>query len=854
MRKIELNWNWKSGWSLLAVSAPLLLLVAFLIAGNAGEVLAQSPDGSEPVFENMDPLLEELATQYAMGTLSAKAAAVQAPVHNEESVGVIFLTESGAADDVREFLLENGASPGPAFDGHLGADVPVSLLADASQQEGVTWMHASVPPRVADSDSDDIEAVAHGVDVWHAGGLKGEGVKIAVISLGFEGIQEMIGTELPETVVTRCYIGYGLYSDDISDCDTESDSGTVGAARIYDIAPEATYYIVTIGDWVDLNDAVKWLVEEQVDVVYNLVMLIYTGPGDGTSPYALSDLNSVDDAIEGGITWVMPAGNDAQTTWFGAFHDQDGDGYHEFSGDDECNRVTLERGRPYLGLIRWEGKWVGPFDPLELRDLDVQMVHEDSGVAIRRSYRSFLARTAPLEYFYFFPRLEGDYCLRVKLNVGTAPDWVQVQSFFGGDLEHPSLFGSIASPAESNNPGLISVGTTMPGNTDEIWEHSSRGPGPEPWPEGRIKPEIVGANSNIAHGSIIRTGTRWAAGGIAGVAALVKQRFPEFDPEDVANYLKDNAEDRGEPGPDNTWGYGFAMLPSGDVATPEDDQCFVRIDGDVDRTGTWDEGCVSSHATRHGLEEGRYARFYTFTVDAYTDLTIDLSSNDQDIYLYLMEGNRKNGEIIEENDDDFTGEGYNSRIAVSSLAPGDYTIEATTYYVEKKGEFRIVVDMETSAVQPEPPAEPTPMGPFSAFSRGTDHVCALLQSDSTIACWSADGSDEVSPPSGGYSAISSGDGGSCALRNDGAAVCWGSLEVSPESDGTATGPFVSVSRGSDHACALDSEGAITCWGSDDDGQTSPPDGAYIAISSGDGGSCALRDDDALVCWGSLELP
>ena len=253
LRKIKLNWNWKSGWSLLAVSALLLLLVAFLIVGNAGEVLAQSPDGSEPVFENMDPLLEELATQYAMGTLSAKAAAVQAPVHNEESVGVIFLTESGAADDVREFLLENGASPGPAFDGHLGADVPVSLLADASQQEGVTWMHASVPPRVADSDSDDIGAVAHGVDVWHAGGLKGEGVKIAVLGLGFQGIQEMLGTELPETVVTRCYIGYGLYSDDISDCEIETDSGTIRAARIHDIAPEATYYIVTVGDWVDLE-------------------------------------------------------------------------------------------------------------------------------------------------------------------------------------------------------------------------------------------------------------------------------------------------------------------------------------------------------------------------------------------------------------------------------------------------------------------------------------------------------------------------------------------------------------------------------------------------------------------------
>ena len=840
--------SWKFAALALAVVAVSVLM---LTGDDAERARAQTPGLTGGEYENMDPLLEDIALRYAKGSVSAKSAAAQAPSHSEESVGVIFLTESGSTDDVRDWLLENGASPGPAFDGFVGADVPVSLLAGASQQDGVTWMQASVPPQVARDHPVDTGAAAHGVDVWHAGGLTGEGVKIAVISTGFEGIQEILGTELPETVITRCYIGYGLYSDDISDCEIESDLGTVRAARVHDIAPEATYYIVTVGDWVDLNDAVKWLVEEEVDVAYSPLIWIYTGSGDGTSPYALSDLNSVDDAIEGGITWVMPAGNDSQATWFGAFHDQNGDGYHEFSGEDDCNRVTLERGEPYMGLIRWQDKWVGPFDPLEFRDLDVQMVHEDTGVTIRRSYRSFLARTAPLEYFYFYPRLEGDYCLKVRLNVGTAPEWVQVQSFFGGELEHPSLFGSIASPAESNNPGMISVGTTTPGNTDEIWEFSSRGPGPEPWPEGRIKPEIVGANSDVAHGSIVRTGTGWAAAGIAGIATLVKQRFPEFDPEDVANYLKDNAEDRGEPGPDNTWGYGFAMLPSGDVATPEDDQCFVRIEGDVDRTGTWDEGCVSSHATRHGIEEGRYARFYTFTVDAYTDVTIDLSSSDQDIYLYLMEGNRKNGEIIEENDDDFTGEGYNSRIAVSGLAPGDYTIEATTYYAEKMGEFRIVVDMETSAVQPEPPAEPTPMGPFSAFSRGADHVCAVLESDGSIACWGEDGSDEVSPPSGEYSAVSSGDGGSCALRNDGAAVCWGSLVVDPASDGTAMGPFMSVSRGSEHACALNSEGAITCWGSGEDVQA--PSGEYSAISSGDGGSCALRDDDALVCWGSFEL-
>ena len=162
----------------------------------------------------------------------------------------------------------------------------------------------------------------------------------------------------------------------------------------------------------------------------------------------------MDEAIEGGITWVVPAGNDAKTTWFGAFKDEDENGYHEFNEDDECNSVELEAGKAYLGLVRWEDEWVGPFDPLEFRDLDLLMVNEDSSTRIRRSYRSFLARTAPLEYFYFYPGQGGNYCLQLRLNAGTAPDWVQIQSFRYGDLEHPSHFGSIAKSGGEQQSGL----------------------------------------------------------------------------------------------------------------------------------------------------------------------------------------------------------------------------------------------------------------------------------------------------------------------------------------------------------------------------------------------------------------
>ena len=50
------------------------------------------------------------------------------------------------------------------------------------------------------------------------------------------------------------------------------------------------------------------------------------------------------------------------------------------------------------------------------------------------------------------------------------------------------------------------------------------------------------------------------------MAALVKDRFPDYSPEQIAIYLKENAEQRVPLAPDNTdhnniWGHGFALLP-----------------------------------------------------------------------------------------------------------------------------------------------------------------------------------------------------------------------------------------------------------------------------------------------------
>ena len=426
---------------------------------------------------------------------------------------------------------------------------------------------------------------AHGAKAWHQAGITGQGVKVGVLDFGFEGISDLLGTELPTTVHARCYTDIGTFTANLSDCEDEEDEedhGTAVAEAILDIAPDVALYISNAPSRADLRAATDWMIAQGVQVINHSVGWTWDGPGDGTSPRSNSPLKTVDAAVDGGILWVNAAGNEANETWFKRpYRDNNpSNGLIEFDSDDAFNGIFLLAEEPLLLQLRWADRWGGATRDLELlligRDLPT---HDDcqsllTGLPANRGVVACSTRDQsgeaghnPFESFRYLPPKTGVYFVAVINGNIVNLDWIQVQDFFGTSLliEHFTEYGSIGNPPESANPGLLAVGAAPWDDVDEIESISSRGP----TPDGRIKPDLVGADrgASVTYGPYRFAGTSQAAPHVAGLAALILQLFPTLTPARVAAYLKEQARQRAEPRPDNTdpnniWGHGFARLPT----------------------------------------------------------------------------------------------------------------------------------------------------------------------------------------------------------------------------------------------------------------------------------------------------
>ena len=552
----------------------------------------------ERQYPNMDGNLKRQIEQHE-ATSEARGASGSSdqPTPTPELILILLLTDTAErVDAAKEFLEDNGAreincykgSSEDVIKGECSAYVPVSLLRSLAEQTGVLRIERMYPSRPQSSlqspSSQRNPVEAHGVTAWRLAGADGSGVKVGIIDYGFKDFR----TRLPNLTPAAkpfCYSASGtLDKVNISVCESNiglppgDDHGTEVAEALIEIAPDVSLYIANANTKPRVKAAVDWMDANDVDVINYSQADVWDGPGDGTSSFTQSYLNSLDDAVTAGMLWVSAAGNYARNIWFKRGISLTSTRYVDFDpgpNQEWCKNITgnLQRNQQYTFYVRWEGVWNN-----EDSDFNLHLYHRGSSawIAHENGIQNGGTMQFPREVMNYTHNAAtgGDYCLAISLaDRDSVPAWVQLGTF-GPPLHYAPGSGSIMNPAESANSGMLAAGAAGY-NPIAIKDFSGRGPAPEPAPSttnplGRIKPDIVGANQGAV------TGTSYAAPRVAGLAAMVVQALTNPlgtppAPTQVVGYLKQHAQPRSEsvpagtptptPGRNNTWGHGFAKLP-----------------------------------------------------------------------------------------------------------------------------------------------------------------------------------------------------------------------------------------------------------------------------------------------------
>jgi hypothetical protein len=403
-----------------------------------------------------------------------------------------------------------------------------------------------------------------GADAWHTAGIDGNGVRIGVID--FFDTRYWDPAEhgpLPQAGVNaRCFAEGADCTADFFDGEDlgGEDHGVAVVEIIRDMAPGAEILLGQAETLADYELLVDWFVSQGVRVISRSLGSRYDGPGDGRG--ALNEVASR--AVSRGITWINSGGNNAVGQYYR--HAVRLIGSRVAFGPAGTETYLPLRGCIALGGMRWANDWDRP--PAERTDYDLYVWESPtgspaSGEVIGISQRRQTDGATPIEV------VAGTYCppagrtlyLEVRwLGGDVTGDVLEILDYGNGFTQHTQAeYSAAVSIVDADVAGVVSVGAIDPPDSGTIGIYSSRGP----TNDGRVAPQVTapsGVSSTVYDGRF--SGTSAAAPVVAGAAALFLDAELAGDAASLGDLVRHSTVDRGDPGPDNTYGHGELRLPA----------------------------------------------------------------------------------------------------------------------------------------------------------------------------------------------------------------------------------------------------------------------------------------------------
>lgn len=366
---------------------------------------------------------------------------------------------------------------------------------------------------------------ALGCSAWHEAGHTGRGVTVAILDTGFRGYRSQLGKCLPATITTKSF----RRDDDLEAKD--STHGILCAELLHSVAPGAR---LLFANWdpdepTTFMAALAWAKEQGASIISCSVVLPGWGDGMGGGPVNATLTKFLK---ESDIVFVAPTGNMAQRHWSGAFN---GTGrVHEWA-----------RGRTRTTLAPWPNAPLTidvsspPTSTYRVRVYDNQG-DEVLGRVVATPSGGHSLRLLPTQ---------PQYTLQIEHWSGAREPFRL--TVIGAELGDATPIKSLVFPGE--NPHVWAIGAVDATHQRRAYSgcgHPERFPdfmACVPFPSQWRREPFDGTSAAVPQG--------------AGLAALVRGRYPTWSSARVQEFLRTHALDLAERGPDATTGHGLLRLP-----------------------------------------------------------------------------------------------------------------------------------------------------------------------------------------------------------------------------------------------------------------------------------------------------
>lgn len=409
---------------------------------------------------------------------------------------------------------------------YLRVLAPIGAIRRLATIPGVATVSIPAPPQEAHGTGVNVSESVDltGAEDYHQLNTTGAGVRVAVVDLGFANLTNAKNAgEIPASAIGYDFTGTGL--------EATTNHGTGVAEHVADMAPAAQLYLLKIGDLVDLQNAVAYIQNNNIQIVNHSVAWFTYSYYDGSG--AIS--NEIFNSVEQGKFWAVAAGNYARRHWRGVWTDTNANDILEFSGADEL--LALQgSASPITLYLNWN-QYSRSIPTQQRADLNLYV--KDNNGAIVASSTIDNRFNDPVEVVSInYDSARAPYSVEIRNARRGSVVGLDITLFSANhDVEYRIPAASIADPASSASAFTVAAinKTNWQLANPSPSSYSSQGPTTNNIP----KPDIAAPDCtrSLTYGAQ-SCGTSFASPTIAGAAALVLEANPGLTPSELKARLE----------------------------------------------------------------------------------------------------------------------------------------------------------------------------------------------------------------------------------------------------------------------------------------------------------------------------